>query len=116
MEIQGEFRFQWLQMDLQEYKFVLIRILGYYCMDYFKEVCLVAMGSSIRKPSMSATSVSTSIGGNETVGDVLRKAKKELILSRICYGLFLLVLVALIVYLFVAGYVGMLVDEFFALL
>ncbi|MCQ2515641.1 MAG: hypothetical protein MJ094_02120 [Saccharofermentans sp.] len=85
-------------------------------MDYFKEVCLVAMGSSIRKPTMSATSVSSSIGGNETVGDVLRKAKKELILSRICYGLFLLVLVALIVYLFVAGYVGMLVDEFFALL
>ncbi len=74
------------------------------------------MNSNIRKPSIAATSVSSSIGGKESVGDILRKAKKELIFKRICIAMFLLVLVALVIYLFVAGYIGDLIDNSLALI
>lgn len=74
------------------------------------------MNGNVRRPSMAATSVSSSISGRESVGDVLRKAKKELIIKRICLALFLIVLAALIVYLFVAGYVNDLIDSSLALI
>ncbi len=79
-------------------------------MDYFRKVCPLAMNSNVRRPSIGVTSVSSSIDGNETIGDVLRKARKELIFKRICVVLLLLVIAALIVYLFVSGYIGDLVD------
>ncbi|MCR5592987.1 MAG: hypothetical protein K6F79_04485 [Saccharofermentans sp.] len=74
------------------------------------------MNGNIRRPSVAATSVSSSISGRESVGDVLRKAKKELIFKRICLALFLIVLAALIVYLFVAGYINNLIDDSLALI
>jgi len=84
-------------------------------MDYFRKVCPLAMNSSVRRPSMGATSVSTSIDGKESIGDVLRKAKKELLFKRICLAMLLLVIAALLVYLFVAGYFSELLDASLAL-
>ncbi len=85
-------------------------------MDYFRKVCPLAMNSNVRRPSIAVTSVSSSIDGKESVGDVLRKARKELIIKRICLGLLLTVLVFLVVYLFVCGFVSDLVDASFALI
>ena len=85
-------------------------------MDYFRKVCPSAMNSNVRRPSIAVTSVSSSIDGKETIGDVLRKARKELLFKRICLGLFFLVLAALIVFLFVSGFMSDLIDAFFALI
>ena len=74
------------------------------------------MNSNIRRPSIAVSSVSSSIEGKESVGDVLRKAKKELIFKRICIGMVLIVLATLIVYLCVSGYIPDLIDGFFALI
>ncbi|MBP3811362.1 MAG: hypothetical protein ILA15_11750 [Clostridiales bacterium] len=74
------------------------------------------MNSNVRRPSIAVSSVSSSIEGKESVGDVLRKAKKELIFKRICIGMFLIVLATLIVYLCVSGYIPDLIDGFFALI
>ena len=72
------------------------------------------MNSNVRRPSIAVSSVSSSIEGKESVGDVLRKAKKELIFKRICIGMVLIVLATLIVYLCVSGYIPDLIDGFFA--
>jgi len=80
-----------------------------------RRCALHAMNSNIRKPAMGATSVSSSISGDMSVGDILRKAKKELILKRICLAMFLLVLIALVVYFAVAGYFEAIADFFIAL-
>ena len=82
-------------------------------MDYFRKVCPLAMNSNVRRPSIA---VSSSIDGKETIGDVLRKARKELLFKRICLVLFFMVLAALIVFLFVSGVMSDLVDAFFALI
>lgn len=74
------------------------------------------MNSNVRRPSIAVSSVSSSIEGKESVGDVLRKARKELIFKRICIGMVLIVLVTLIVYLCVSGYIPDLIDAFFALI
>ena len=90
--------------------------MGYYCMDYFRKVCPSAMNSNVRKPSIAVTSVSSSIDGKQSIGDVLRKAKKELIIRRICFGLLILLFVLWVVYLFVSGTVSDLLDASFALI
>ena len=74
------------------------------------------MNSNVRRPSIAVSSVSSSIEGKESVGDVLRKAKKELIFKRICIGMVLIVLATLIVYLCVSGYIPDLIDGFCALI
>ena len=74
------------------------------------------MNSNVRRPSIAVTSVSSSIDGRETIGDVLRKARQELLYKRSCLVLVLLVLAALIVFLFVSGVMSDLVDDFFALI
>lgn len=74
------------------------------------------MNSNVRRPSIAVTSVSSSIDGKETIGDALRKARKELLYKRICLALVLLVLAALIVFLFVNGVMSDLIDDFFALI
>ncbi|MBR3533435.1 MAG: hypothetical protein IKN80_06090 [Clostridiales bacterium] len=74
------------------------------------------MSSSVRKPSIGVTSVSSSIEGKETIGDALRKARKELIAKRVCLGLLLAVVLALIVYLIMIGFFSELIDASFALI
>lgn len=64
---------------------------------------------------MGVTSVSSSIGGKETIGDVLRNARRDLIFKRICIALLLIVLAAFVVYLFVDGFFADLVDASLAL-
>ena len=85
-------------------------------MDYFRKVCPLAMNSNVRRPSIAVTSVSSSIDGRESIGDVLRKARKELIIKRICLGFLLVLFVLLIVYLFVSGVMSDLLDASFALI
>ena len=74
------------------------------------------MSGNVRRPSIAVSSVSSSIEGKESIGDALRKARKELMFKRICLALGLLVLAALIVYLCVSGYIPDLIDGFFALI
>ncbi len=75
-----------------------------------------SLSSSVRKPSIGVTSVSSSIEGKETIGDALRKARKELITKRVCLGLLLAVVLALIVYLIMIGFFSELIDASFALI
>lgn len=75
-----------------------------------------SLSSSVRKPSIGVTSVSSSIEGKETIGDALRKARKELIAKRVCLGLLLAVVLALIVYLIMIGFFSELIDASFALI
>lgn len=84
-------------------------------MDYFRKVCPLAMNSSVRKPSIAVTSVSSSIDGKQSIGDVLRKAKKDLIIKRICVGMILVLIVLLVVYLVVSGAVSDVLDASFTL-
>lgn len=74
------------------------------------------MSGNVRRPSIAVSSVSSSIEGKETIGDALRKAKKELLFKRICIAMVLIVLAALVVYLCVSGYIPDLIDGFFALI
>lgn len=74
------------------------------------------MSGSVRRPSIAVSSVSSSIEGKESIGDALRKAKKELLFKRICIAMVLTVLAALVVYLCVSGYIPDLIDGFFALI
>lgn len=85
-------------------------------MDYFRKVCPLAMNSNVRRPSIAVTSVSSSIDGKESIGDALRKARKELIVKRVCLALFLVVVVVWVVYLFVSGFFSELIDASFALI
>lgn len=74
------------------------------------------MSGNVRRPSIAVSSVSSSIEGKESIGDALRKARKELMFKRICLLLGLFVFAALIVYLCVSGYIPDLIDGFFALI
>lgn len=85
-------------------------------MDYFRKVCPNAMNSNVRKPSIAVTSISRSIDGKESVGDILRKAKKDLIFRRIVLAMLLVILVVWIIYLFVGGFISDLFDASLSLI
>ena len=73
------------------------------------------MNSNVRKPSIAVTSVSSSIDSKESIGDILRKAKKELIIKLICLAMILTLLALLIVYLIVSGVASDVLDASFSL-
>ena len=70
-------------------------------------------GSSVRRPSL----VNSNKGGaskETSVGDVLRKAKRDLFFSRCLFGILLVVIITLIAILIYSGYLGLLVDRILA--
>ncbi|MBO4242241.1 MAG: hypothetical protein IKT14_03495 [Clostridiales bacterium] len=71
---------------------------------------------SVRRPSLAHSSLSRTSEEKIPVGDVLRKAQRDLLLKRICYGLLIVILIALIVAGVVMGYAAQFVDWFYALL
>jgi len=71
---------------------------------------------SVRRPSLAHSSLSRDTEERVPLGDILRKAQRDLLLRRIAYGLLLLLVVALIVLAIVNGYAEQLIDKFYALL
>ena len=71
---------------------------------------------SVRRPSLAHSNLSGTSEEKIPVGDVLRKAQKDLLMKRICYGLLLVIVIALIAASVVMGYAAQFVDWFYALL
>lgn len=72
--------------------------------------------SSVRRPSIGNTSAEGRSSADMSVGDIMRKAKKDLMLKRICYVLLGLIVLAFIVFFIVSGDAAIWVDKFFSLM
>jgi len=68
--------------------------------------------SSVRRPSL----VNGKTGNSESnsVGETLRKAKRDLFFRRCLVAIFLVLLITLIIALFLLGYVSLIVDKIIA--
>ena len=71
---------------------------------------------NIRRPSLAKGTTGNKHGEALPVGDVLRKAKKDLLLSRCLYGVIAALVIAIIVFAVINGYLDSLVDSFFSLI
>lgn len=72
-------------------------------------------GSFVRRPALANSSSVLGRGENTSIGDVMRKAKKDLFFRRCLLGIFLVLLVSALIYAAIVGYAEILVDKFFAL-
>ncbi len=67
--------------------------------------------SSVRRPSLVTSSMSQGHNGSDkSIGDSLRKARKDLFFSRCVWGIFIVLLVTVIAVLFIQGYVDRFID------
>lgn len=69
--------------------------------------------TSVRRPALANSGKKDD---DRSVGDVLRKAKKELLIRRIVYGVLLFLLVAAVYVLIRLGLVDRFVDIFYSML
>ena len=69
--------------------------------------------TSVRRPALANSGKKDD---DRSVGDVLRKAKKELLIRRIVYGVLLFLLVAAVYVLIRFGLVDRFVDIFYSML
>lgn len=72
--------------------------------------------SSVRTPDIGNTSAEGRSSADLSVGDIMRKAKKELMLKRICYALLALIVLCALVYFVVTGSAALWIDKFFSLM
>ena len=72
--------------------------------------------SSVRRPDLGNTSVEGRNNADLSVGDIMRQAKKALILKRIIIVLLVVILIFALIYFIVTGYAANLVDRFFSLM
>ncbi len=86
-------------------------------MDYFYGGnILVRSNSSVRKPALAHSDISDKASASVGIGEVMKKAQKELVFKRITYVILALLLITFIAYAVVMGYAEMLVDRFFSLM
>lgn len=88
-------------------------ILRYYVIDYFtlRGKC-VKKYASVRRPALANSTINKSSSNAVTsVGDVLRKAKKDLFFNRCIFGIIIVLLITCIICAFLLGYVGDLTDS-----
>ena len=71
--------------------------------------------SSVRRPAL-ANSNTSGIQDDVSIGEKLRKAKKDLFFSRCVCGILLVLLVTAIACAFLLGYVSEFVDYLFAII
>ncbi len=72
--------------------------------------------SSVRKPALAHSEISGDKDNQLSIGAVMRKAKRELFLRRVVYGILLVLLLTLIAYVITLGYAEDIVDRFFSLM
>lgn len=72
--------------------------------------------NSVRSPQLMGSGASNSKYADASIGDKLRKAKKDLFFSRCIYGILITLFVTAVVAAFVLGYAEPLVDWFNSLL
>lgn len=72
--------------------------------------------SSVRKPALAHSEISGDKDNQLSIGAVMRKAKRELFLRRVVYGILLVLLITFIAYVIALGYAEDLVDKFFSLM
>ena len=65
---------------------------------------------------MAHSSVKKDKNADMSVGDVIRKAKKDLFFKRCLYGIMLVLIVTLIAAAFILGYADSLIERFFSLM
>ena len=70
--------------------------------------------SSVRRPSLASSSVTANHSNMKSIGDTLRKARKDLFFTRCLGALIIVLLVTVIVALFTLGYVDRFIDYIFA--
>lgn len=86
-------------------------------MDYFYgRLFQVRSSSSVRKPALAHSEISGDKDNQLSIGAVMRKAKRELFLRRVVYGILLVLLLTLIAYVITLGYAEDIVDRFFSLM
>jgi len=76
----------------------------------------VRSSSSVRKPALAHSEISGDKDNQLSIGAVMRKAKRELFLRRVVYGILLVLLITFIAYVIALGYAEDLVDKFFSLM
>ena len=77
------------------------------------EVGILKSSSSVRRPSL----VDSRTGGNAneaSVGETLRKAKRDLFFRRCLLAIFLVLIITFVVAMFTLGYAGLLADKIIA--
>ena len=72
--------------------------------------------SSVRSPKLAGSAVRSGKDADMSLGDTLRKAKKDLFFRRCVYGILFVLVITAIAALFYLGYVDMLVDWFYSLM
>lgn len=72
-------------------------------------------GTTIRRPGLANSNTNRKGGDNESIGDVMRKAKQDLFFRRCLLGILLVLLVSAIAYAIIAGYAEGVIDWFYSL-
>lgn len=72
--------------------------------------------SSVRRPDIGNTSAEGINSADMSIGDIMRKAKSNLILMRVLYVLVLLIVIALVIFAVVTGFAADCLDRFFSLM
>ncbi len=72
--------------------------------------------STVRSPKLAGSAVRSSKVAEMSLGDTLRKAKKDLFFTRCVYGILFIFIAAAIFALFYFGYIDMLIDWFYSLM
>ena len=74
------------------------------------------MKTHVRKPALAHSNISRNNRDDVPVGEVMRKAKRDLFFRRCIWGILLVLLVTLIIASFVLGYAEVYIDRFFAMI
>lgn len=71
---------------------------------------------AVRSPELINSGSNNTSDSENSVGAVLRRAKRDLILSRIVYGILFLLVIALLFLAYSFGYIGDAIEKFYALM
>ena len=77
---------------------------------------LVRSNSSVRKPALAHSDIGNKASSARGIGEVMKKAQRELFFKRITYAILAVLLLTFIVYAVVGGYAEVLIDRFFSLM
>lgn len=85
-------------------------------MNYVLEACALKNNTSVRKPSLAYSNTSRNNKNDLSVGDTLRKARRNLLIRRFLFGMLAVILVTAIVAVVVLGYADGFIDSFYAMM
>ena len=72
--------------------------------------------NTVRSPKLLSSGTSSDRTKDLSLGDTLRRAKKDLFFMRCVYGILAVLAITAVVVLFYLGYVDLLVDWFYSLM